>query len=70
MSVPTREQQLADVTRGFLRATDKLSDAIRLSDHAPAAGYLHLVEDLRLTVPDLQQIKAIRCRALAVLGAI
>ena len=65
---PTREQELTAAIDGLLTATDRFSDALRLSDHAPGEAYLHLVEDLRVTVETLQCLRAARMRALAVRG--
>ena len=66
---PTREQELTGALDGLLSATDRFADALRLSEHAPGDAYLHLVEDLRVTVETLQCLRAARMRALAVLGA-
>ena len=68
MSVPTREADLRDALDGMVRATDKLADVIRFGEHAPDDAYQQLSET-RIYLRDIQDLKAARMRALAVMGA-
>ena len=67
MSVPTREADLRGAIAGLLKATDKLADVLRFGEHAPDDAY-QLLSETRIYLRDIQDLKAARCRALAVLG--
>ena len=64
---PTREQELTSALRGLMRTTDPFVDLIRFGEHAQPDAYM-AVSDTRLCARQIQDLKAARMRALAVLG--
>lgn len=64
---PTREQELTAALRGLMRTTDPFADLIRFGEHAPPEAYL-MVSETRLCARQIQDLKAARMTALAVLG--
>ena len=64
---PTRVEQLEAALRGLMRTTDPFADLIRFGEHAPLDAYL-MVSDTRLCARQIQDLKAARMTALAVLG--